>query len=52
MSAPNILTKLLRLSQVTGGHLTDDEKNTTLVSKAKMEHLEDIIDSSVAEGKK
>lgn len=52
VSAPNILTKLLRLSQVTGGHLTDDEKNTTLVSKAKMEHLEDIIDSSVAEGKK
>ncbi len=52
VSAPNILTKLLRLSQVTGGHLTDDEKNTTLVSKAKIDYLEDIIDSSVAEGKK
>lgn len=52
VSAPNILTKLLRLSQVTGGHLTDDDKVTSLVSKAKMEHLEDIIDSSIAEGKK
>lgn len=52
VSAPNILTKLLRLSQLTGGHLTDDDKNTAAVSKAKLEMLEDIIDSSMAEGKK
>ena len=52
VSAPNILTKLLRLSQVTGGHLTDDEGHISLVSKAKIEMLEDIIDSSMAEGKK
>lgn len=52
VSAPNILTKLLRLSQLTGGHLTDDDKNTAAVSTAKLEMLEDIIDSSMAEGKK
>ena len=52
VTAPNILTKLLRLSQLSGGFLTDDDKNTTKVSNAKMETLEDIIDSSLAEGKK
>lgn len=52
VSAPNILTKLLRLSQLTGGHLTDDDKNTAAVSTAKLDMLEDIIDSSMAEGKK
>ena len=52
VSAPNILTKLLRLSQLTGGHLTDDDKNTAAVSKSKLDTLEDIIDSSMAEGKK
>lgn len=52
VSAPNILTKLLRLSQVTGGHLTDDEYDTHLVSTAKLNALSDIIDCSVEEGKK
>ncbi len=52
VSAPNILTKLLRLCQLTGGFLTDDDKNTSKISTAKMEMLEDIIDSSLAEGKK
>ena len=52
VSAPNILTKLLRLSQVSGGHVTDDDGNTSVVSTAKLDMLEDIIDSSMAEGKK
>lgn len=52
VSAANILTKLLRLSQLCGGHLTDDAGNHTVVSKAKLEATEDILDSVLAEGKK
>ena len=52
VTAPNVLTKLLRLSQVTGGHLTDDEKDTHMVSTAKLDVLSDIIDTAVAEDKK
>lgn len=52
VSAVNILTKLLRLAQVTGGYLTDDEGDTTLVSRAKLEALSDIVDSAIEEGKK
>ena len=52
VSAVNVLTKLRRLSQITGGHLTDDEGDDNAVSIAKLDALSDIIDSSVAEGKK
>lgn len=52
VTAPNILTKLLRLSQVTGGHLTDDERDTHMVSTAKLDALSDIIDTAVSENKK
>ena len=52
VSALNILTKLLRLSQITGGHLTDDEGDTTIISKAKLEALSDIVDTALEEGKK
>lgn len=52
VSAVNILTKLLRLSQVTGGHLTDDEGDNNAVSTAKLDALADILDSVMAEEKK
>ena len=52
VSAVNVLTKLLRLSQVTGGHLTDDEGDMNLVSTAKLTALADVIDTVMAEGKK
>lgn len=52
VSAVNVLTRLLRLSQITGGHLTDDEGDDNAVSTAKLEALSDIVDSTVAEGKK
>lgn len=52
ISAINVLTKLLRLSQVTGGHVTDDSGHISLVSKAKLEALADIIDAAIAEDKK
>lgn len=52
VSAVNILTKLLRLYQVTGGHLTDDEGDNNAVSTAKLDALSDILDSAMAEEKK
>lgn len=52
VSAVNVLTKLLRLSQVTGGHLTDDEGDTNPVSTAKVNALSDILDSAMEEDKK
>ena len=52
VSAVNVLTKLLRLSQLTGGHLTDDDGDCNAVSTAKLSALEDIVDSMLAENKK
>ena len=52
VSAVNILTRILRLSQVTGGHVGDDEKQMHRVSTAKMEALADILDAALADGKK
>jgi len=52
VSAVNVLTRLLRLSQITGGHLTDDEGDDNAVSTAKLDALADIVDSAVAEGEK
>ena len=52
VSAVNVLTKMLRLSQVTGGHLTDDEGDVNAVSTAKLDALSDIIDSAIQEDKK
>ena len=42
VTAANALVKLLRLQQVTGGALHDDDKNLTYVSTAKAELLADI----------
>lgn len=52
VSAVNVLTKLLRLSQMTGGHLTDDEGDTNAVSTAKLDALSDILDTAMADEKK
>ena len=52
VSAVNILTRILRLSQVTGGHVGDDDGGIHRVSTAKLEALADILDSAVADGKK
>lgn len=53
ITVTNVLTKLLRLSQLTGGFLGSDGGNTyQQVSKAKMEALEDIIDESAQSGEK
>ena len=47
-----MLTKMLRLSQMTGGYLTDDAGSITSVSAAKLDALSDILDTMLAEGKK
>lgn len=52
VSAANILTKLLRLSQLTGGHLTDDEGKIFTVSRAKLDSLSDILERAKSENKK
>ena len=51
--ARNVLTRLLRLSQVTGGFIRDDTNEIVeAVSRAKLEALEDILDSCMDEDKK
>lgn len=49
----NILTQLLRLQQVTGGFIRDDEGGPVQqVSKAKLVALEEIIEDVLGEGNK
>lgn len=53
VTATNILTKILRLSQLTGGFLGDDEgKKIHQISTAKLGALEDIVDEVTSSGKK
>ena len=52
VTAANVLTKMLRLSQLTGGHLTDDEHHVRPVSHAKLDALSDIIDAAVSDDQK
>lgn len=53
VTATNILTRLLRLSQLTGGFLGNDETAAVeQVSAAKLSALEDIVDGATAEGQK
>ncbi len=49
----NVLTKLLRLSQLTGGFIGSDESSAAeQISTAKLDVLEDIIDSAIEENRK
>ena len=51
--APNVLTKLLRLSQVTGGYIKDEFTGMAEeVSSVKLCALEDIVDECVDANKK
>ena len=53
VTAVNVLTRLLRFSQLTGGFLRgDDGSRTELVSSAKMDALLDIVDCAAEEGGK
>lgn len=53
VTARNILTQLLRLSQCTGGFIrSDDSAEVQAISRAKLDALDDIIDSCVEAGRK
>ncbi len=52
VTAANVLTRLLRLSQVTGGFLGDDEGDLSQVSTAKMELFAEALDDILGAGKK
>ena len=53
VTVTNILTRILRLSQLTGGFIGDDAGNAPQrISKVKQSALENIIDEVLQEGKK
>lgn len=52
ITVTNVLTRLLRLSQLTGGFIGDDNSVVTSISTAKLEALSDIVDAAVNEEKK
>ena len=54
VTAANVLTRLLRLQQITGGFVRPDENSERYeqVSKAKLEALSDIVDAAVSENHK
>ena len=53
VSVTNVLSRLLRLSQLTGGFLGDDSGGPARqVSTAKMKALADVIDEALYEGRK
>lgn len=52
VSVTNVLTRLLRLSQLTGGFIGDDEGTAQKVSSVKLNSLDDIIQDVLNEEKK
>jgi len=52
VTTTNILTRVLRLSQLTGGFIGDDKGSATRISAAKQAALEDIIEEALQEDKK
>ena len=53
VEAPNVLTKLLRLSQLTGGYIKEENcEIAEQISSAKMDELEDIVDECISARKK
>ena len=53
VTATNVLSQLLRLSQLTGGYVgNDDAGGVTQVSTAKLDALADLVDGAVADGRK
>lgn len=53
VTVTNILSQLLRLSQLTGGYVgNDDAGGVTQVSTAKLDALADLVDDAVADARK
>jgi SNF2 family DNA or RNA helicase len=51
VTAANVLTRLTRLSQLTGGFIKTDESGLQHLSKAKLAALEDVIEEATEGGK-
>ena len=52
VTATNVLTRLLRLSQLTGGFVGDDSGAVSAISTAKLDALSDLLDEAESEDKK
>lgn len=52
ITATNVLTKLMRLSQIAGGHVKDDEGRMQVISKSKLNELKDIMEDVIVDNKK
>ena len=52
ITATNVLTKLMRLSQIAGGHVKDDEGRMQVISKSKLNELKDIMEDVIIDNKK
>lgn len=52
ITATNVLTKLMRLSQISGGHVKDDDGRIQVISKAKLNELKDIMEDIIVDNKK
>ncbi|GHV11606.1 hypothetical protein FACS1894219_03020 [Clostridia bacterium] len=52
VTSTNILTRLLRLSQLTGGFVSPDGEKPQSVSTAKLDALADIVETAAQEGRK
>lgn len=54
VTATNILTRLLRLQQITGGFIRPDTESERYeqISSAKLDAFEDIVDTAISENKK
>ncbi|GHV35033.1 hypothetical protein FACS18949_12200 [Clostridia bacterium] len=52
ITATNILTRLLRLSQLTGGFIGVDGERPTQISTSKLDALSDIIEEAINSGQK
>lgn len=48
----NVLTRLLRLQQITGGYVNTDDGKQQEVSKAKLKTLKELVEDIVESGKK
>jgi SNF2 family DNA or RNA helicase len=52
ISTTNVLTRLLRLSQITGGFVSDDDGDIENISNSKLSALSEIIDDVMSADKK
>ncbi len=52
ITATNVLTKLIRLSQISGGHVKDDDGKMQVISKSKLNELKDIMEDVIIDNKK